>query len=137
MFKKRISYFFVLLFFSVLFFGCKKNDVSIVSENTKSNNIIKHANGFELFHFENYSILKITQPWPGNKTNHKYILHKKGVKIPDSLSEFIPIEVPIKNIIVTSTTHIPALEMLGTEKTLIGFPETNYISSPKTRKRIC
>lgn len=136
MFKKRISYFFVLLFFSVLFFGCKKNDVSIVSENTKSNNIIKHANGFELFHFENYSILKITQPWPGNKTNHKYILHKKGVKIPDSLSEFIPIEVPIKNIIVTSTTHIPALEMLGTEKTLIGFPETNYISSPKTRKRI-
>jgi iron complex transport system substrate-binding protein len=37
--------------------------------------------------------------------------------------------------VVTSTTHIPALEILGVENTLVGFPNTDYISSEK-RKRI-
>ena len=37
---------------------------------------------------------------------------------------------------MTSTTHIPSLELLGVENTLIGFPSTDYISSEKTRKLI-
>ena len=64
------------------------------------------------------------------------MLHKKGVQIPDSLEQFTSIEVPIKKVIVTSTTHIPALESLGVENTLIGFPSTQYISSKKTRALI-
>jgi iron complex transport system substrate-binding protein len=39
-------------------------------------------------------------------------------------------------VVVTSTTHIPSLEMLGVENTLTGFPGTDYVSSPKTRQRI-
>ncbi|MDX1317224.1 MAG: ABC transporter substrate-binding protein, partial [Xanthomarina gelatinilytica] len=39
-------------------------------------------------------------------------------------------------IVVTSTTHIPALELLGVEKSLVGFPGTDYISSEKTRFRV-
>jgi iron complex transport system substrate-binding protein len=46
------------------------------------------------------------------------------------------IPIPIKTIVVTSTTHIPSLEMLGVENTLVGFPGTDYISSKETRKRI-
>jgi iron complex transport system substrate-binding protein len=37
----------------------------------------------------------------------------------------------LSNHIVTSTTHVPALEMLGVENTLVGFPNTDYISSEK------
>ena len=43
---------------------------------------------------------------------------------------------PVKQIVVTSTTHIPALELLNEESTLIGFPGTDYVSSEKTRQRI-
>ena len=43
---------------------------------------------------------------------------------------------PVKQIVVTSTTHIPALELLNEEETLIGFPGTDYVSSEKTRQRI-
>jgi iron complex transport system substrate-binding protein len=46
------------------------------------------------------------------------------------------IKVPIKKIVVTSTTHIPMLELLNEEKSLVGFPHTEYISSPKTRALI-
>ncbi|MFW2377172.1 MAG: ABC transporter substrate-binding protein, partial [Cellulophaga baltica] len=46
------------------------------------------------------------------------------------------VTVPITNVVVTSTTHIPVLEALGVEHTLVGFPDTKYISSQKTRKLI-
>jgi iron complex transport system substrate-binding protein len=42
----------------------------------------------------------------------------------------------LQSIVVTSTTNIPFLEMLGVEKSLVGFPHTDYISSEKTRKLI-
>jgi iron complex transport system substrate-binding protein len=38
--------------------------------------------------------------------------------------------------VVTSTTHIPSLEMLKVDESLIGFPNLDYISSEKTRNRI-
>jgi iron complex transport system substrate-binding protein len=46
------------------------------------------------------------------------------------------IQTPIRKIVVTSTTHIAMLELLGVENTLIGFPHTTYVSSPKTRALI-
>lgn len=52
------------------------------------------------------------------------------------MKKYIPIEIPVKKIIVTSTTHIPSLEMLGVENSLVAFPSTNYISSEKTRALI-
>ena len=35
-----------------------------------------------------------------------------------------------------STTNIPALEYLGVDSSLIGFPNTKYICSKKTRARV-
>ena len=52
----------------------------------------------------------------------------------ESFDEIITI--PINEIVVTSTTHIPSLEMLEVDTTLVGFPSLDYISSQKTRKRI-
>lgn len=78
----------------------------------------------------------VKNPWPEAQKDFTYILKEKNATLPDSLKQFITISVPIQNIVVTSTTHIPALELLGVENTLIGFPNTQYISSEKTRKRI-
>jgi iron complex transport system substrate-binding protein len=78
----------------------------------------------------------VTNPWPNAKQHFTYILQEKNGIIPDSLKQFPLIPVPIQSIVVTSTTHIPALELLGVEKTLVGFPDTDYISSIKTRKLI-
>lgn len=51
--------------------------------------------------------------------------------MPDSLKNYTSLQVPVKSIVVTSTTHIPSLEMLGVENTLLGFPDTNLISSER------
>lgn len=117
-------------------FGCKQNN-SISKETAVSTaNSIQYAKGFEIYKHQGFSIVKITSPWPEAKESFTYILQEKNGIIPDSLKQFPLIQIPIKSIVVTSTTHIPALELLSVENTLVGFPNTDYISSEKTRKRI-
>lgn len=136
MFTKSNLFFYSLVFnLFFCFTACNPKKEKTTLE-PKTQNVIEYASGFELYPFADFSILKITQPWPGKKTNDTYILYKDSSKIPDSLQGYTAIQVPIKNIIATSTTHIPPLEMLGVEHTLLGFPGTDYISSVKTRQLI-
>lgn len=125
---------FLLLLFAV---ACKKNEpVSSSIPEAKPQNSIHYAKGFEIYKHNGYSIVKVSNPWPEANKTFTYVLHKKGVSLPDSLKNYTSLQVPIKSIVVTSTTHIPSLEMLGVENTLLGFPGTNLVSSEKTRKLI-
>lgn len=99
-------------------------------------NQIKYAEGFSLSNHDGFSILKVQDPWPNAAKSFTYILKQKGATIPDSLSSFDIINVPIQSIIVTSTTHIPSLEILEKENTLLGFPSLKYITSEKVRSLI-
>ena len=126
----------IVLFNLLLLCGCKKNSTISSDSATTAKNEIKYAKGLEIYHHKGYSILMITHPWPDAKTPFTYILQEKNGNIPDSLQQYPRISVPIQSIVVTSTTHIPSLELLGVENTLVGFPNTDFISSPKTRKRI-
>lgn len=127
------SIFFLL---AISFFGCKKNKENFPNTITSAKNYVEYAKGLEIYKYKGYTIVKITRPWPGAIKNFTYVLQEKNGIIPDSLKQFPTISIPINSIVVTSTTHIPALEMLGVENTLVGFPNTDYISSEKTRKRI-
>lgn len=123
------------LFFLILLLGCNQKELSPI---TKSNpdSTIKYAKGLEIFTYSGYSIVRIKNPWPNSKKEYSYILKEKNGIVPDSLKNEPIISVPIKTIVATSTTHIPSLEMLGLENSLIGFPNLNYISSEKVRNRI-
>ncbi|WP_029596516.1 ABC transporter substrate-binding protein [Flavobacterium sp. ACAM 123] len=116
--------------------GCKNKKEIYSAETATVKNEIQYATGFEIYRYNGYSVVKITTPWPGAKENFIYVLQEKNGTIPDSIKQFTTIQIPIESIVVTSTTHVPALEMLGVENTLVGFPNTDYISSEKTRKRI-
>src|SRR5699024_5852789 len=60
----------------------------------------------------------------------------KGVKPPKGIKYDAKILIPVHKIVVTSTTHIPALVSLGEVSTLVGFPNLKFISVPAVRKRI-
>ena len=125
----------IVLFISAFAVSCKKEAIEKVKAATGVNTV-KHATGLEIYRHEGYSIVKVTAPWPDAKESFTYVLHKKDVTVPDSLKNYTSVQVPIKTIAVTSTTHIPSLEALGAEKTLVAFPHTEYISSLKTRALI-
>lgn len=124
-----------IILFSLLSLSCKKQEHKIEKINI-GNELISDAEGLSIKEFNNFTLVTVTNTFPEATENYTYILHRKGTQVPDSLSKFTSIEVPIQKIIVTSTTHIPSLEMLEVESTLKAFPNTNYISSEKTRALI-
>ena len=126
----------LLVFIALSFAGCKKNEViSDVSKPT-TGNAIQYAKGLSIYKYEGFSVVKVTNPWPKATKDYTYVLQENGTKIPDSLAQNTIIPVPLKKVIVTSTTHIPSLEMLGVETTLAGFPNLDLISSEKVRTLI-
>lgn len=134
-----MKFFFKLILFVFSFatiVGCKKSENLDLKGSTNSENTIKYASGLSINTFEGYSVVKVSNPWPEANKNFTYILKEKNGSIPDSLQKYPTIQVPLQSIVVTSTTNIPFLEMLEVEKSLVGFPHTDYVSSEKTRKRI-
>lgn len=128
--------FFRFALILLFFIGCKQNKDSNPSRtNIKLITKIKHAKGFDIQEFKHYKKLTIKSPYLNAKEQFEYIL------ISDSTADIKTISgtkilTPLQKVVVTSTTHIPMLELLGVESTLIGFPHTKYISSPKTRRLI-
>lgn len=129
--KKHI----VFLFASFVLISCQQKEKNTKDINSQEN-YIRYATGLSIQKYADFSIVTVSNPWPSAEKNYTYILHKQSAKIPDSLQKYTAIQVPIQSIVVTSTTHIPALELLEVEDKLIAFPNTDYISSEKTRTLI-
>ncbi|MBC7641826.1 MAG: ABC transporter substrate-binding protein [Flavobacterium sp.] len=130
--------FFIILSLIIVFsfIECKKDKFVEDTELNVGKSTIRYAKGFSIKKYKGFSVLKITNPWPKANKSYTYVLKEKTGIIPDSLINFTTINVPIKSVIVTSTTHIPSLELLGVTNSLIGFPNLNFVSSSKTRARI-
>lgn len=129
---------FIVFFMILALVSCKnqssKDKEPKVSETTFSS--ISYANGLEISHHQDYSIVTLTEPWPGSNTSFRYLLKKNETSVDKEDTFDAVVQVPLTSIVVTSTTHIPSLEMLQVEKSLKGFPNLDYVSSEKTRKLI-
>ena len=116
--------------------GCKKNEAIITEKINSVSNSIEYSKSLSIEKQNGYSVVKVSNAWPEANQNFTYILKEKNGIVPDSLQKYTTINVPLQSVVVTSTTNIPFLEMLGVEKSLVGFPHTDYVSSEKTRKLI-
>ncbi len=130
----------IFLLFSIVFVSCKNNSADKKSKNTtqieKETLNIKYAKGFEIKAFEGYKTITLKNPWPGTNKTFTYALIEKGTSLSNPKDFDAVVEIPVKRIVVTSTTHIPSLEMLDENEALVGFPNLDFISSEKTRQRI-
>ncbi|WP_029033749.1 ABC transporter substrate-binding protein [Salinimicrobium terrae] len=122
----------------VFFSGCKseeKEKSPLLTREGKEVEV-KYASGLKIMDFEDHMIITVENPWPNADRSYRYLLAKEGADVPQDIKFDARIEIPVKNIVVTSTTHIPSLEILNEEESLVGFPGLDYISSEKTRKLI-
>lgn len=135
--------FFIFLLMTCLF-ACRnsdsKNANSSVEPLKNKESTIAHAKGFEVHKTSNgFTVITVNSPWPGADKSFTYALIPKEkmaeILIDSSLFDAV-IPVPVENLVVTSTTHIPALEALEVGDRLSGFPGTDYISSEYTRARV-
>lgn len=126
------KFFFLMLL--IVVFSCKKQGVK-VAKNIETESTIKYAKGFDIIKENGSKKLIIKAAYQNFKGVSKYeILTKKNTASIASKNEII--KTPIQKIILTSTTHIPMVELLNEETSIIGFPHSKYISSEKTRALI-
>ncbi|SMG52756.1 ABC transporter substrate-binding protein [Arenibacter troitsensis] len=131
----------LLFLFFICIYSCKQPKKETISSTflTLPTNI-DYAQGFTIEKTSpDVTMIRVSSPWPESEESFTYALvpKEKLSTITLNSDEYNAIiGVPVQNIVVTSTTHIPALEALGEADKLIGFPDTKYISSPMTRKRI-
>lgn len=109
-----MKYKYLIVLISLLV-SCDSNQSKNRSASLPGEHATSYAAKFKIYDGH----LEVLEPWPGAVRS---ITYKLG-------------EVP-QRIVVTSTTHLPYLEMLGIEDRLVGFPSTKYISSPKIRKLV-
>jgi iron complex transport system substrate-binding protein len=130
---KNINFIPVLIYI-LISISCK-NEVIKVDIKHRFENNIKYANGFDIITKNGIKKLIIKSPYQNSKDVFEYQIKNKTVSKNINKNNLI-IEVPITKIVVTSTTHIPMVELLNEEATVIGFPYSKYVSSEKTRQLI-
>lgn len=126
------------LFAFIVFTSCKNeksNEINTTNTSEKSIEI-SYAQGFSIQDKGDYTIIEVTNPWPEAGKTFRYALVKDKESFTSEETFDAVVQVPVKNLIVTSTTHIPSLDMLDETNKLIAFPNLSYISSENTRKRI-
>jgi len=129
----------LILCISLLFLSCKNEEKKEVDSNSQEigeSLKIENAHGFTISKFDGYKILTVTDPWPNAEKSFKYLLVEDDSKVPSKIEFDKKINIPVKRIVLTSTTHIPSLEALVEVEALVGFPGLDYISSESTRALI-
>jgi iron complex transport system substrate-binding protein len=127
--------FLATAFISIVLLVCCKQPTT-QQENTPESNGVQYATGFTISKVEDHTVISIVNPESNNKKELRYALVEKDISIKNPEGYDAVVRVPLKKIVVTSTTHIPSLEALGLENSLVGFPNLKYISSKKTRDNI-
>jgi len=122
----------------LVFFSSCKNEESKTNYSEPTGEVVpvEYAKGFSIQQFEGYKLLIVKDPWPKADRSFTYLLAEKEANIPSEVKYDLKVTIPVQKIVVTSTTHIPSLEILNEEESLVGFPGLDYVSSEKTRARI-
>ncbi len=120
----------------------KKNESSdsvTVAEEPKPNRKadIKYAKSFEIFYYDQFTIVKVFNPWQDAKDKAiKYLVVKEGSKIRGKYEDYYVIETPVESVACLSTTHLPMMEALGEEEKIVGVANGDYVYDKSISERI-
>ncbi len=117
---------FVWIFALSITIGCSKQPE--INRDLQPVFIPEYAKGFLIEKYKSIKVLSIISDFRKIDTV-RYVLRESGQNIPSELQNLPAINVPVKRIIPTSSTFIPYLEELKVDKSIIAFPNINYISS--------
>ena len=124
----------ILFFLSILsiLISCKKEAIKVDKKNQPESNI-KYAKGFDIVDENGVKKLIIKSAYQNSDEIFEYIIKNKSNQKEEIENTLFT---PIQKIVVTSTTHIPMVELLNEETAIVGFPYAKYVSSAKTRALI-
>ena len=96
---------------------------------------LQYAQGFRVDYFDAYKVVTVFAPGSGTQEKFQYILVQRGDKSPDGYEGVPRIEIPVRTVITTSTTHLPHIEKLGEIHSLVGIDNIKYVNSKAVNQR--
>ncbi|HCI55665.1 MAG TPA: ABC transporter substrate-binding protein [Bacteroidales bacterium] len=134
--RKSIPY-FCLIFISILTGACNIGSTPKNKEQDNYHNRIKYASHLNIEESEDYSKLSVINPWQKTtETRFEYYLVRNRGKKPDVEDSSMIINVPVKKLILMSTTYIPMISALGVAGAIKGVSGTNFIYDNEIRKMV-
>ncbi|MEG1616978.1 MAG: ABC transporter substrate-binding protein [Bacteroidales bacterium] len=91
---------------------------------------VKYAKGFEVESFENYTLVKIRNPWDTTLLLQKYILIDRNKEVPSHLPAGTIVRTPLERVVAYGSTHCSALDELEKIQQIVGVCESRYIDIP-------
>lgn len=127
----RLNY---LLWFGValLFLSCAEKKTEAL---LKTSVPLDFATGFKLYQGEGFWEIEVNKGYAGSSETYRYLVLDSGVQV-NSANYDAVIQLPITQVVLTSTTQVPHLDALGQTDLLVGFPQLDLISSRAARQRI-
>jgi iron complex transport system substrate-binding protein len=110
----------------------KKKDISAKTGAAE----ISYAQGFNIDYYDGYKLLSIYSGFGPDADTAQYVLLPKGAKAPEGYEKAQLIEIPVKNLVAMSSTHVAQADFAGIAGDIIGLGSFKYITSPVVRKNI-
>ncbi|WP_114749388.1 ABC transporter substrate-binding protein [Pleomorphovibrio marinus] len=129
------TYLFVISLPFFLLFSCqeeKKLSESGAWIATK----VEFADGFTIKKKGNLTLIEVHRAFAKEHAPFTYLVLEGHTEVPDALEVDAIIHFPIKKIVLTSTSQVPHLDMLGVPELLAGFPNLDLVSTASIRERI-
>jgi iron complex transport system substrate-binding protein len=92
---------------------------------------IRYAKAFTLEQFGGYRKLRVLSPWRDSKTAFTYVLVPRGKSVPQTEPGAIVVKTPVQRIVISSSTHVAYLAMLGLEDKIAGIVGCRRIITPQ------
>jgi len=133
----RLSSIFLIVF---LLCSCKNCTSSYNKNNinTEDNPVfVKYARHFDLSPEEEYTRLTIINPWQKSSgVRIEYYLVKRGIQLPEYIDSVKVIRVPVKKVVLMSTTYLPMIMALGAVESVKGISGTNFVYDTLVKRKI-
>jgi len=97
---------------------------------------VMYAEGFRLVYHKNYKVLEILRPFQDHSDTLRYILRPRGVRLDQTFEDAQLIDIPVRSIIATSTTHVGLTNILDANKIIDGMVGGEYVYNREIRERL-
>lgn len=118
-----------LLFLLCLVAGCQTRRGSTGKE-AVSSDTIRYAQGFSVYHFNDYVSVEVHDPWDRTRLLQRYLLVEREKPVPADLPSGTLVRIPVRNIVVYTSVHAAIIDQLGATDRVIGVCEPRYMDTP-------
>ena len=130
----KIFYTFVLSPLVLLSVQCNPKSQES-DEQLENDSIIEYAELLSITCHDDYTDVKISNPWDSARLLHRYILVPKTQNVPSNLPQGTVVRTPLSNTLVYASVHCSLLEQLDALSQIGGVCDLSYIKTPALLSR--